>query len=178
LHYSQPTGGSRILVINSEPAVCDALAAALRCALGAEVDLALTGQRGGAMITNGGLDLAIIDCALTDISGFELARLAADQNIPVILISGDAEISLKLQQFGYEFLVKPFTAAMLISISSQVICKRQENVRRVKAAATKMVAHTETLRATSAASRQLLDESEAKWLSRGIILRRIMYHYW
>jgi DNA-binding response OmpR family regulator len=162
---------AKILVITNEPSVGDALATSLRAGLDAEVELALTGQRGTEMIMKDGFDLAIIDCILPDISGIELASLAANESTPVILISGDAEISLKLHRFGYRFLIKPFTISQLLSVSAKVILESRENIGRVKAAAIRMLADAEALEASLAASKRLLDEGEAKWLARGFTLR-------
>jgi DNA-binding NtrC family response regulator len=127
------------------------------------------------MIAKGGFDLAVIDGRLPDMSGLALAELAANENIPVILMSGDAGTLLEFHRFGYQFLAKPFTLVALLSASSQVMNESRENILRVKASAAKMLANTNILRAELARSRKLLDESERKWRARGIVLKPMMH---
>jgi DNA-binding response OmpR family regulator len=166
---------TRVLIVEKEPVFCDAVADGVRAGLGAVVESVSTGQLGAAMIVKGGFDLAVIAGRLPDMSGLDLAGLAANENIPVLMISGDAEILLTLQRFGFQFLVKPFTISSLLQASSKAIDESQENIRQVRESAVKMHANTQLLRAAIARSRRFLDESEAKWRARGIVMRPALY---
>lgn len=165
----------RVLVIDDEPSICNAVGEVLRGGLGAEVESALTGFFGAQKIANRSFDLAIIDGRSSDFPTFELATSAANKNIAVIIMSGDAETSIKLHQFGYQFLVKPFSISALLYLTSEVMREGQKNIRRVKASAAKMLADAERLKIISARSQRLLDEGETKWLARGITLKPMLF---
>lgn len=161
----------KIVIVDDEYLVCDVIADGMRSLLGATVETAFTGRDAAALLENDEFNLAIIDATLPDMSGLDLARLAANRDVPVVLISGDAGISLRLAQFDYPFLVKPFSISALIMVSSRVIAESQENIHRIKMSTAKLIASDQLLTASSAALRQRLDESEAKWRRRGIVLQ-------
>ena len=52
-----------------------------------------------ALLTHS-FDLAIIEAILPGGSGISLAAVAANENIPVLLMSGHPDANLKLQAFG------------------------------------------------------------------------------
>jgi DNA-binding response OmpR family regulator len=150
----------KVLVVDEEPAVCDAFAAGLRDGLGAEVETALSGPLGATMIANGGFDLAIIDGMLPSLSGLELARLAVNENIPVVLTSASPETSHAFYELDYPFLAKPFSISTLLLVSRQAMLEKRENIRRVKSSAIKLLASAEALPAVMVESERLLGRSK------------------
>jgi CheY-like chemotaxis protein len=122
-----------ILVAEDNQEVCDLLTDVLRVELAAQVRCERTGGLALQAIETAGFDLAIIDVNLPDISGYELARRAANRNIPTLLSSGhpDAEITLTSVQCPY--LAKPYRVADLIGKAAEAITHADENIRAIKA---------------------------------------------
>ena len=133
----------KILIVDDEPLVLDVLTASLGDVFDVEVERAETGLAGAKMIAAARYDLAIIDAGLPQISGLELAELAADRNIPVLLISGHPQAADDLQQFGFPYLAKPFPLDRFISEVTETMRDFSENIRSVKEASKKMMSSFE-----------------------------------
>jgi DNA-binding response OmpR family regulator len=73
-------------------------------------------------------------------------EIAANENTPVLLLSGDAETNETFRRFGYPYLPKPFSLIQLLSEAKRVIAEANENICSVKAAAARMQASTEDRR--------------------------------
>lgn len=58
-------------------------------------------------IETAGFDLAIIDVNMPEISGYELARRAANRNIPTLLSTGHPDADIKLRDVQCPYLAKP-----------------------------------------------------------------------
>ena len=116
---------------------------------GSEAEWVACGRLGAQMLVRSSFDLALIHGAMAEVSGAELAEIAASENTAVLLLSGHPDTNEKLQRFGYPCLEKPFGMDRLLSESRQVIAQSRENIRRTKAAA-KMHANTEAQKAAIA----------------------------
>lgn len=110
--------GTRILVVDDEPAILKVLARILASV--GEVSCASTVEEGLAAIAEG-VDLVITDVRLGTRSGVEIARaaLAHHRAPPVIAMSGYAEASdgLELGRAGVAaFVAKPFAAEDMLDV--------------------------------------------------------------
>jgi len=152
----------KFLVVDDEPMICDVVTDCLREWPDAEVDCALNGKLAAQKLRAVHYDLALIDGMLPEISGIALAEIAANENTPVLLLSGHPDQNHAFQTFGYPYLPKPFALTQLLSESKRVIADASENICRVKAAAARMQANTEALKAAVAESQRLLGEIKAK----------------
>ena len=149
---------AKILVIDDDPMVCGVITNRLLDG-GSEAEWAACRRLGAQMLVGDRFDLALIDGTLAEASGAALAEIAANENTAVLLLSGHPDTSAKLQRFGYPYLEKPFPLDRLWSEATQVIAETRENIGRVKAAAVKMQANAEALRAAGAESRRLQDKT-------------------
>jgi DNA-binding response OmpR family regulator len=152
----------RVLLIEDEPLISDLIVDCFGSMFDAEVECASDGFSGARMIAGLHFDLAVIDVGLPLISGFELAAFAANENIPVLLVSGHPGLNEKLRRFGYPYLEKPFGLKALCAEAVRAIGESQENIRRVKDSAARMWANTEALSAALAESQRLLREIKAQ----------------
>jgi DNA-binding response OmpR family regulator len=150
-----------VLVVERDPGVCNFLIDALEIELSAFVKCVDTGSLGAKAIDTGCFDLAIIDVGMSQISGYELAKRAANRNIPALLSSEHPDAIRKLKEYDLPCLLKPYRLKELIFTSAQLIVYNQQNVRRVKVSLTRLLATTDGLRADIAESRRLMRESEA-----------------
>jgi two-component system KDP operon response regulator KdpE len=104
--------GRRVLVVDDEASIVDAVATALRYE-GFEAIEARTGRSGLALAQTDGLDLIVLDVMLPDIDGFEVARrLRADGvNTPILFLTARDALDDKVRGFGAgadDYVTKPF----------------------------------------------------------------------
>jgi DNA-binding response OmpR family regulator len=147
----------KVLLVNDEPMICNLIGEYFRDNLGLMVECAHSGPAGALKLARGRYDFALIDVSLQEISGLDLAALAANGNTPVLLISGHPESNFKLHQFGYPYLPKPFTLDALRVEAARIMDEHAANIARVKASAARMEASRVALQVAMAASDRLLD---------------------
>jgi DNA-binding response OmpR family regulator len=157
-----------ILVVERDPGVCNFLIDALEYEFAAFVKCVSTAPLGAKAIDTGCFDLAIIDVGLSQMSGYELAKRAANRNIPSLLCSGHPQALAKLRQYDLPHLAKPFNTVELTFAAAQVIVYNQENIRRIKDSFARLQITTDGLRADLAESRRLMKQSEALLIDRGL----------
>jgi two-component system OmpR family response regulator len=109
----------RILVVDDEPSIVDAVATALRYE-GYEVEQALTGGEALQRVAAFAPDLIVLDWMLPDIEGIEIGRrLRADGSRAAILFltAKDATESKvdALRAGGDDYVTKPFSLAELVA---------------------------------------------------------------
>src|ERR1700709_99941 len=117
-----------ILVAEDDPGICDLLTDLLEVELAATVRCERTGSLALQAIETAGFDLAIIDVNLPGISGYELARLAANRNIPTLLSSGHPDADVKLREYKFPYLAKPYRVTELLSESAIAITQAGDNI--------------------------------------------------
>jgi DNA-binding response OmpR family regulator len=122
-----------ILVAEDDPGICELLAEVLETELGALVRCERAGSLALQAIETAGFDLAIIDVDLPEISGYVLARRAADRHIPVLLSSGYPDAGAKLEGCEFPYLAKPYLITELVFEAAQTITQADKNLRRIKA---------------------------------------------
>jgi DNA-binding response OmpR family regulator len=147
----------KVLVVEEEPLICSMICQYLQDDLGMVVECAHSGPAGALKLVRGQYDLALIDVSSRGAAGLDLAALAADGNTPVLLISGQPESNFKLHQFGYPYLLKPFTLDALRIEAALVMGEHAANIARVKACAARMETSRVALQAAMATSDRLLD---------------------
>jgi len=109
----------RILVVDDEPAVREALARALEIE-GYEVDLAGDGEEGMIRIGSSDPDLLILDVTMPVMSGLEACRRLRrlGNRIPILMLTARESIPDRvsgLEAGADDYLVKPFALAELVA---------------------------------------------------------------
>jgi DNA-binding response OmpR family regulator len=160
-----------ILVVEHDPAVRDFMAEVLKTDLAAAVSSCSTGEHATAAIATGAFDLAVIDVGMPDISGYELARCAANMNIPTLLCTGHPDSLARLEAAGCPYLAKPFGTHELIGQAAAVIARAAENISRVSASLTRLRVTIEGLEVDLAESRRLVNESTVLLVEPARVLR-------
>jgi DNA-binding response OmpR family regulator len=123
----------------------------------AELQSAPTGVLGARMIVGGDFAIALIDATLPDTSGIELAKLAANQNIPVLMLSENPPISQELRRLDFQFLEKPFDLNLLLATSRRVMLEHAAHLKQIKPDAAFAAPNLEALRAEVAEAHQQFD---------------------
>jgi DNA-binding response OmpR family regulator len=150
-----------ILVAEVDPRVCDFLTEVLQAELAAKVKCARTGSLVLEAIETAAFDLAIIDVSIPGISGYDLARHAANRNISTLLSSGHPDADAKLRKSDCPYLAKPYRISDLVYESAKAITHAADNIRRIKASLGKFATTTEGLEVDLAESSRLMSESKA-----------------
>jgi two-component system OmpR family response regulator len=111
--------GPRVLVVDDEPSIVDAVATSLRYE-GFTVDEATTGRKALAHAQDDPPDLVILDVMLPDLDGLEVTRrLRSDGlRVPVLFLTARDTLQDKLAGLtigGDDYVTKPFALAELIA---------------------------------------------------------------
>jgi two-component system response regulator RegX3 len=118
---------ARILLVDDEQAIVDAVAYALR-GDGFEVDVCMTGDETLAAIDRQAYDLAILDIMLPDLSGVEVCRrIRAQTGLPILMLTArDAEVDrvVGLDSGADDYVTKPFSMAELLSRVRAILRRR------------------------------------------------------
>ena len=119
---------SRILVVDDEPAIRDAIEYALRNE-GFDVDGADDGERGLRAALEDPYDVVVLDLMLPRMSGTEVCRrLRTESAVPIIMLTAKgAELDrvLGLEIGADDYITKPFSMAELIGRIRAIIRRRE-----------------------------------------------------
>jgi DNA-binding response OmpR family regulator len=119
---------ARLLVVDDEPAIADAIAYAAR-ASGFDVDTEADGEAAVDAATGGQYDLVILDVLLPGLSGVEVCRrLRGESDVPILMLTArDAEVDrvLGLEAGADDYVTKPFSMAELLSRIRAILRRRE-----------------------------------------------------
>ena len=109
----------RILVVDDEPSIVDAVATALRYE-GYQVDEAKTGREALAAVANNEPDLIVLDWMLPDLQGIEVGkrlRMQGFKSAVLFLTAKDATENKveALRAGGDDYVTKPFSLAEVVA---------------------------------------------------------------
>ncbi len=128
-HESTQSNGTehRILVVDDEPSIVDAVATALRYE-GYEVEEAGSGRDALAAVARVEPDLIILDWMLPDIEGIEVGRRLREQGFKTAILFLTAKDAVEnkvdaLRAGGDDYVTKPFSLAEVVA-RTQAILRR------------------------------------------------------
>jgi two-component system OmpR family response regulator len=118
---------ARILVVDDEPSIVDAVATALRYE-GFDVEEAATGRGALAAVTQFEPDLVVLDWMLPDIEGIEVGRRLREQGYKTAILFLTAKDAVEnkveaLRAGGDDYVTKPFSLAEIVA-RTQAILRR------------------------------------------------------
>ena len=109
---------ARVLVVDDERAITDALAFSLKTE-GFQVVTANTGEEGLSLFRQSPPDVVVLDIMLPGLDGFTVCRIIRKESkVPVVLLTARAERSERLMGFecgADDYVVKPFFTEELIA---------------------------------------------------------------
>ena len=118
----------KILLVDDEPAIVDAVGYALRSE-GYEVETSKDGERALSRALDDGFDLVVLDLRLPGLSGIEVCRrLRERSDVPILMLTArDAEVDrvLGLESGADDYVTKPFSMAELISRVRSILRRRR-----------------------------------------------------
>ena len=115
----EPTRSQRILVVDDEPSIIDAVATSLRYE-GFEVSQAVNGRQALSMAQESPPDLIVLDVMLPDLDGLEVTRRLREDGIrvPVLFLTARDATEDKIAGLtvgGDDYVSKPFSLDELIA---------------------------------------------------------------
>lgn len=121
------TDRTRILVVDDEPSIVDAVATALRYE-GFDVEEAGTGRAALAAVAQFEPDLIVLDWMLPDIEGIEVGRRLREQGFKTAILFLTAKDAVEnkveaLRAGGDDYVTKPFSLAEIVA-RTQAILRR------------------------------------------------------
>jgi two-component system OmpR family response regulator len=110
---------ARILVVDDEPSIVDAVATALRYE-GYDVEEAASGRDALAAVTRCEPDLVVLDWMLPDIEGIEVGRRLRERgfNTAILFLTAKDAVEDKVQALragGDDYVTKPFSLAEIVA---------------------------------------------------------------
>ena len=116
---NERTNGHRILVVDDEPSIVDAVATALRYE-GYQVEEASTGRDALTSATTFDPDLIVLDWMLPDIEGIEVGRRLRERGFRTAILFLTAKDATEnkveaLRAGGDDYVTKPFSLAELVA---------------------------------------------------------------
>jgi two-component system, OmpR family, response regulator len=116
---------SRILVVDDEPSIVDAVATCLRYE-GFEVEEARTGRAAMSAAQERAPDLIILDVMLPDLDGLEVTRRLRSDGVrsPVLFLTARDALEDKLAGLtvgGDDYVTKPFALAEIVARSRAIL---------------------------------------------------------
>jgi two-component system, OmpR family, response regulator RegX3 len=119
---------SRVLVVDDEEAIRDAVAYTLR-AEGIEVECSDNGASALAAVERRPFDLVILDLMLGDISGIEVCRrIRSLGDVPVLMLTArddEADLVLGFEAGADDYVTKPFSMRELVSRTRAMLRRRR-----------------------------------------------------
>jgi two-component system response regulator RegX3 len=119
---------TRILVVDDEQAILEAVAYSLR-AEGFQVDCSADGTSALAAVNEDEFDLVVLDVMLGDISGVEVARrIRAVHDVPILMLTArdeEADLVLGFEAGADDYVTKPFSMRELISRTRAILRRRE-----------------------------------------------------
>jgi len=112
--------GKKILLVEDEPALREALAEQLALHEEFEIHQADSAATALSAVKTGLIDLMLLDVGLPDMDGRELCRLLRRQGVrcPIVMLTaatGDADTILGLEAGANDYIAKPFKFAVLLA---------------------------------------------------------------
>jgi DNA-binding response OmpR family regulator len=115
---------SRVLVVDDEEAIRDAVAYLLR-ADGLDVECRATGIDAVEALRDERFDLLVLDVMLPDISGVEVARRVRTQSdVPILMLtarSAESDLVLGFEAGADDYVAKPFSMHELVSRARAIL---------------------------------------------------------
>jgi len=124
--------GNRILVVDDEPSIVDAVATALRYE-GFEVDEATGGREALRAVAEREPDLVVLDWMLPDLEGIEVGRRIRERGFKsaILFLTAKDAVENKVEALragGDDYVTKPFSLAEIVARVQAILRRTQSDL--------------------------------------------------
>jgi DNA-binding response OmpR family regulator len=154
---------SHVLVLDDEQAITEIMRRMLEGEKNYRVSTVGSALEALGVLETDQPDFAILDVVMPGVSGIEVARRAAQLDIPVMFMSGEPSTIEALAKADAPLLVKPFHLAellertrTLLSENAETLARLRASLRQLDAARARLDLAVETAAHTIAAAKRLL----------------------
>ncbi|MGH2972418.1 MAG: response regulator transcription factor, partial [Gaiellaceae bacterium] len=124
--------GQRILVVDDEPSIVDAVATALRYE-GFEVDEATAGREALRAVAEREPDLVVLDWMLPDLEGIEVGRRMRERGFKsaILFLTAKDAVENKVEALragGDDYVTKPFSLAEIVARVQAILRRAQSDL--------------------------------------------------
>jgi len=121
----------KVLVVDEDPMIRDALAEILSSVGGYVTDVAMNGSEGIEKIKGNPYDIVFTDLTMPQVNGMDLLRETRKINsdLPVVVVTGFSTIEnavAAMKEGAYDFITKPFKIQQVISLTKRIIGERRQ----------------------------------------------------
>jgi len=121
----------KVLVVDDDPMIRDALAEILSSVGGYVTDVAMNGSEGIEKIKDKPYDIVFTDLTMPQVNGMDLLRETRKINsdLPVVVVTGFSTIEnavAAMKEGAYDFITKPFKIQQVISLAKRIIGERRQ----------------------------------------------------
>ncbi|MET9552642.1 response regulator transcription factor [Streptomyces sp. NPDC006645] len=186
---ASPGSGSRVLVVDDEPAILDVLVTSLRF-LGYEVTEAATGRAALAAVRQHAPHLVLLDVMLPDLDGFEVVRRLRQggSDVPVVFLTAresGADVVDGLDLGADDYITKPFRLAEVAARVRAVLRRGEGRTVRGVLTCADLEVDTDTYEVRRAGRRVELSPTEYRLLchllahqGRVLTHEQLLAHVW
>ena len=131
---NESNGNGKILVVDDEPSIVDAVATALRYE-GFEVREEGTGRGAITAVADFEPDLVVLDWMLPDLDGIEVGRRLRDQGFrtAILFLTARDGVDYKVEALragGDDYVTKPFSLAEIVARVQAILRRTAGDLRR------------------------------------------------
>jgi len=124
--------GKRVLVVDDEPSIVDAVATALRYE-GFDVDEATGGRDALRAVAEREPDLVVLDWMLPDLAGIEVGRRIRERGFEcaILFLTAKDEVESKVEALragGDDYVTKPFSLAEIVARVQAILRRTQSEL--------------------------------------------------
>jgi DNA-binding NtrC family response regulator len=150
----------QLLIVDDDEDIVDLLATSMT-RLGGVAITANTNSIKAAMelLRTRHVDLVLSEVLLSDVSGFDLAKDAANRHVPLLLIPGHPDDQWTCKDCGHPHLDKPFSMAALARALPMAIRDTKQIIERIHLSHARLTVTREHRAALVCEARQLRSES-------------------
>ncbi len=121
---------AKVLIVDDDPMIRDALAEILSSVGGYRTEIAVNGSEGLKKIKDNKYDIVFTDLTMPNFTGMDLLKEAkrVDADIPVVVITGYSTIEnavAAMREGAYDFVTKPFKIEKVISLANKIIGEKR-----------------------------------------------------
>jgi CheY-like chemotaxis protein len=134
-----------VLVVDDQPDICAIIEIALTDLGRYRVSSAHTGEDALVLLDRDRPDLVLLDAVMPGMSPMELALHTTQRGIPIVMMTGNAQMGERLDALGWRYLQKPFRLELLLAECAEVMAQLQANVIQASTSLARMMSNRDEL---------------------------------